>query len=46
MLVSDSGREMSRGHILERLESQFKETEKAGGELELQFVIQLAAAWA
>ena len=43
MLVSDSGREMSRGHILERLESQFKETEKAGGELELQFVIQLAA---
>ena len=32
MLVSDSGRELSRGHILERLESQFKETEKAGGE--------------
>ena len=33
MLVSGSGRELSRGHILERLESQFKETEKAGGEI-------------
>ena len=32
MLVSDSGRELSSGHILERLESQFKETEKAIGE--------------
>ena len=30
MLVSDTRRELSRGFILERLQSQFKETEKAG----------------
>ena len=33
MLVSEGMRELTRGHILERLESQFKETEKAGGEI-------------
>ena len=30
MLVSDTGRELTRGYILEQLESQFRETEKAG----------------
>ena len=30
MLNSDTGRELTRGYILERLESQFRETEKAG----------------
>ena len=33
MLVSEGTRELTRGHILERLESQFKETEKPGGGL-------------
>ena len=29
MLISDTGRELTRGYILEQLESQFRETEKA-----------------
>ena len=50
MLVNEGTRELTRGHILERLESQFKATEKAGGDSNIniiQFVIQLTtgAGW-
>ena len=41
MLVSEGTREMTRGHILERLESQLKATEKAGGESNIIIILTI-----
>ena len=41
MLVSDSGRELSRGYILERLENHLRDTEKAGSKLWMTDVLFL-----
>ena len=44
MLASEGTRELSRGYILERIESQLKATEKAGGE-SITIVCDLINHW-